>query len=307
MKKVSRYAKLDPAHILDGLFVPRVQKGQALYDVEGEFDGGTIGFKGVQLGIEHQSVLLAVAARTGQQKMADGLLVHGSENDLLARQFSLLEPTGEIEKYDISKVECTAYALLTDAGLGDGGNQFKHLLSLLHEMSTVTMYREKDNKGGISRLLGFQRDGDKLVVSLNWRMAHAIFGGQNIQVSLHERHCLTGAAKILHTWLSAHIRLGGQLMAGRGASIDSLIAHVWGKRPSNENQHRKRRVLVRSALNEIGKLEGWVVRLEGSTALVSRPKELPFTARGKTMLPGDIAVALAYDPSDPDNDLPPDA
>lgn len=37
--KISKFAKLDPAHVLDGLFVPVYKKGLALYDVKGNFDG----------------------------------------------------------------------------------------------------------------------------------------------------------------------------------------------------------------------------------------------------------------------------
>lgn len=304
-KNISRYAKLDPAHILDGLFVPRVHKGQALYDVCGEFDGGTISFKGVQLGVEHQSVLLAVAARTGRQAGADGLLVRGTKDDLQARQLSLMGLEKEAEALDVSMVDCTAYALLADAGMPDGGKDFERLKSLLHELSTVSMMRNIKGKFGTSRLLGFQGKGDRLVVSLNWRMTDAIFGGQNIQVSLHERHTLGPVAKILHTWLSAHIRPGGQLMAGRGASLDALIPHVWGKRPASDDVRWQRLKRLREALGEVGQLAGWATRLEGSKALVSRPKELPWsTKRGGDMLPGDMAEMLAYSPHDPDNDLP---
>jgi len=61
-KDVSAFANFDPAFACDGLFVPRSQKGWALYDVRKEFDRGEIIFEGVQLTAAHQSVLLAVCA-----------------------------------------------------------------------------------------------------------------------------------------------------------------------------------------------------------------------------------------------------
>lgn len=292
---VSSFAKFDPAHLLDGLFVPKVKKGQALYDVQGEFDGGMVSFEGVQLGVEHQSVLLAIAARTGRQSAADGLLVKGSGNDLMARQFSLLDAAGGASDLDVSKVECSAYALLTDAGMPTGADNYKKLKKLLQQMATVVLWREKGGLGGTSNLLSAQVNGDKLIISLNWRLTDAIFKGQNIQVSLHERHELGMVSKILHTWLSGNIRRGGHIgISGNGVFINTLVNHVWGKRPASEVTKRKRQALIRKALGEIGKLNGWVARIDGDRAHISRPKELPNSPLGEELLPGDIAEHTEY-------------
>jgi hypothetical protein len=285
----SKYSKVDPAHILDGLFVPRRKKGEALYDVEGPFDGGKISFKGVQLGVQHQSVLFAVAARTGRQKKCDGLVVNGTSDDLLASQKSLFQLTGPAEDKDFSRVECSAYALLKDAGMGDSKGDYERLKELLHEMATVTLRREVNGKGGTSRLLSYQCIDDRLIVSLNWRMTDAIFGGQNIQISLHERNQLSSpVSKILHTWLSAYVRRGASLMAGRGAAIDTLLNHVYGKRPCKDSAKRNRRQYVRAALKEIGNIEGWGVELEDGRAYVSRTQVIDIM---EDVPPGDLAEA----------------
>lgn len=271
---VSRYAKVDPGHILDGLFVPKRKQGEALCKVEAPFDRGLISFKGVQLSVPHQSVLLAIAARTGRQGKCDGLIVRGTGDDLEGRQMDLLSITGPATDLDVSRVECTAYALLSDAGMGDRSSDYAILRDLLHEMSTVVMYRSKDGVGGTSKLLSFQNHNDKFLVSLNWRMTDAIFGGQNVQVSLHERHKLKGpVAKVLHTWLSAYVRKGGSLMAGRGAGLDTLLGHVYGKRPCSDSAHRNRRGYIRDALAEIGELRGWGVEHDGGQVYVSRSRE----------------------------------
>jgi hypothetical protein len=288
--KVSSFAKVDPAHLLDGLFTPTAKKGEALYEVEGSFGGLTIAFKGVQMSVTHQSMLLAISARTARQPKAISVLVTGNATNLQHKHVKQLTLTGKAESMDVSIVSCTAYSLLVDAGMNAGGKAYEAMINMLHEMSTVTMYRGAGLKGGSSRLISFSHDGDQFKVSFNWRMADAILGKQNVQVSLHERNFLKRypVAKILHAWLSAHIRLGGQLMAGRGAEIDTLIRHVWGNRPCSHDVIKKRRSRIKEALNEIGKLNGWVYRLEGSHAFISRPKELSGIEKCE-LSPGDVA------------------
>lgn len=290
--KISKFSKIDPAHLLDGLFTPTAKKGEALYDVKGEFSGMEIKFEGVQMSVLHQSLLLAIAARTAQQPKGESVLVRGTADDVRSKQLVLLEITGKAESSDVSIVKCSAYALLNDAGMETGSFNYKTMLTLLHQMSTVTLYRGQGANGGTSRLLSFQHTGSEFTVSLNWRLTDAIFGGQNIQISLHERRDLSDSpvAKILHAWLSGFIRLGATLMAGRGADIDTLIKHVWGKRPCSDNVIKQRRMRIRDALSQINKLHGWTVRLEGTHAFISRPKELPMS--GMHELPGDFIEYL---------------
>lgn len=288
--KVSSFAKVDPAHLLDGLFTPTAKKGEALYEVEGSFGGLTIAFKGVQMSVAHQSLLLAISARTARQASATSVLVTGNAGNLQHKHVKQLSLTGKAEGMDVSIVECTAYSLLVDAGMNVGGKSYNAMINMLHEMSTVTMYRGAGLKGGTSRLLSFSHDGKQFIVTFNWRMADAILGKQNVQVSLHERNYLkeSPVAKILHAWLSGHIRLGGQLMAGRGAEIDTLIRHVWGNRLCSKDVSKKRRSRIKEGLTEIGKLDGWIIRLEGTHAFISRPKELSKLDKCE-MSPGDVA------------------
>lgn len=290
----STFAKFDPAHLLDGLFVPKSSKGEALYDVRGEFRNSKSGppleiwFEGVQMSAAHQSLLLAIAARTAQQPEGEAILVQGSADDLRARQFALLETDGRAQNMDVSIVRCSAYSLLSDAGMATGRSDYIKMLKLLHQMSTVTVYRGQGANGGTSRLLSFQHRSDELILSLNWRLTDAIFGGQNIQISLIERRELSDSpvAKILHAWLSGHIRPGGHLMAGRGAEVDSLIRHVWGKRPCSEGVMRIRRMRLREALEQVARLPGWSVQINRTHAFVGRPKQV-YEA---FMLPSEIDV-----------------
>lgn len=290
--KVSSFAKLDPAHVLDGLFVPITKTGEALYKVEGTFKGGVIKFEGVQLDVKHQSVLLAIMAR-GARAGKDKVVIDGSATDLQARQARLsLSVDGSAQESKMGSVKCTAYALLKDAGMEDSKKGYADLKKILTQLATVKLYRSANGHWGVSSIIGNVGGDDdgNLIVTINWRLAGALTGGQNVHVSLNERHALSSSpvAKILHTWLSAYIRPGGQLMAGRGAEVDTLIRHVWGNRPCSDGVMKQRRMRIREALDHISRLEGWTARVDGTHAHISRPKLVGDTFES----PGDFAEYL---------------
>lgn len=297
-KDLSAFAKFDPAFACDGLFVPRSQKGWALYDVGKSFDRGEIKFKGVQLTAAHQSVLLAVCARTGRH----GLNVIGSKSDTRGLQASLPidqvdEDTnesddldalldmlfediesGDAPKANTASIEVSAYSLMTDANLSDGGGGYKRMIELLSDLASATVYRRVGKSGGTSRLISFKHTGDRMTVLVNWRLASAVLGGgQFARISLFERNDLkTAAAKILHAWLCCHLRPGSSFMGSQGVALDTLIPHVWGKRPAtNAAAIRKRRMALREALTEIGSLGGWAVTAGRRDDIIhiSRPKD----------------------------------
>lgn len=284
-RDVSKFARVDPMFMTDGLFVPTARKGQALYEVGREYDHGEVAFKGVQLTAAHQSVLLAVCARMGRR----GLLVKGTKEDTLGDQIPLdlfsnpkagknalaaLDAAAEAASKDKALVECSAYSLLLDAGMETGGKEYKKVADLLSDLSTVVLYRRVGKRGGASNLLSFVHDGDKMSIALNWRLAESILGdAHNIQVSLAERHNLTGSvSRLLHAWLSAHVRNGYSLMNGQGAKLDTLSRHVWGVRPVSADVVRYRRAQLRQAIREINELPGWVASVDDKgTARFSRP------------------------------------
>jgi len=298
VKDVSEFAKFDPAFACDGLFVPRSQKGWALYDVEKTFDRGEIGFKGVQLTAAHQSVLLAVCARTGRH----GLEVIGTRSDPKGYQGSLsLEEApqvnderddldalldmifedleaGEAAKKNTAQIEVSAYSLLKDSGLADGGNGYKRMIDLLRDLASVSVYRRVGKNGATSRLVSFSHVGDRMKILVNWRLAAAVLGGgQFARISLYERNDLkSSAAKILHAWLCCHLRPGQSFMGSQGVALDSLMPHVWGKRPlKNDPAVRKRRLALKDAIAEIGELGGWAVTsgLRPGIIHIARPKD----------------------------------
>lgn len=297
VRDLSKYARFDPAFAIDGLFTPTARKGHALYDVGREYDGGEISFEGVQLTAAHQSVLLAVCARTGR----NGLQVRGTKKDPLGSQFGLgfdgdqeaaaknitaLRSKGEAEDEETAIVECSAYAILADAGMDHGGNNYATLSKLLTQLATVVMYRRVGKRGGSSNLLSFDHQGDRMSIALNWRLAASILGDQqNVRVSLYERQKLKGSvSRLLHAWLSCYVRQGYSLMDGQGAKLDTLARHIWGKRPASAGVDRNRRTELRKAIQEIGQLSGWIASVDQKgIARFSRPKELD------SDLPGDDA------------------
>lgn len=278
---LSDFAFYDPAFGgCDGLFVPKRSKGQAMYDVRREWDAGIITFKGEQMTSAHQSVLLAICAQTSRS----GFLIRDHADEIEARQ-AVLGLDNLLDDVDMSLVEISAYDLLLDAGMGTGGKDYKVLIGLLHEMSTVSIYREvPGKKKRISPLIQFPKafNGDHLPIKLNWRLAASIFGEQNVRVSLNERRQLgSPIARIAHCWFSCFIREGQSLMAGKGASLNTLTAHVWGRRPASDAVWRKRRTMLKKALQEeVGQLKGWGVvpddRRRGVWH-ISRPKQIPNT------------------------------
>jgi len=290
-KGLSDFAFYDPAvGGCDGLFVPKRTKGQALYDVQRNWDAGIISFKGEQMTAAHQSLLLAICAQTSR----NGFLIRDNTERIEALQ-AVLGLQDLLHDVDMSFLEISAYDLLLDANMGTGGKDYMTLIGMLHEMSTVSVYREvPGKKKRISPLIQFPKafDGDKLPIRLNWRLAASIFGEQNVRVSLHERRRLeTPIAKIAHCWFSCFIREGQSLMARRGASLQTLAQHVWGRRPASDPVWRKRREkLKRALLDEVGQLDGWVVAPDAQRRgiwHISRPKQVENTTDGYFPTPSE--------------------
>lgn len=295
VRDVSDYAKYDPAFACDGLFVPRAKKGQALYDVGKTYDRGEIRFKGEQLTAAHQSVLLAVCARTGrnglivptrlpEKNAAASKLSAPPQDDFEAMLDEMLASLfdgvsgGAAAEQSVAHVEVAPASLLRDADLSLGGNGRARLVQLLHGLSSTTIYRCVGSQGGISRILTFKHKDDHIQIMLNWRLAAAILGGvQFARISLYERNDLRSpVSKILHAWICCHVRNGSQLANGRGVRLDTLIPHVWGRRPYTDTEYWRRRSELKKALDEIAALGGWDVAPGRRPDLwqISRPRDL---------------------------------
>jgi hypothetical protein len=284
-KQVSKYAKICPTHLTDGLFVPKRKKGVPT-DIERPYDGGTIHFMGyAQLSGFDQSVLFAICARAGIQ----GLYLLGNKDDL-KNQYTLfpllleekLERKDAVKESAITYEKVTAYSLLTDIGKNDGKKNYQLLLDSLKRLGNIQVYREKNGRGGSMNMLSFGHDEfGNIEISLNWRLAGAILGEQqNVQVSITERLKVPSAAgKILHAWCSGYLKRGGDHFFEQGISYDKLCQHVWGQdvfKGLSKPKISDRRAAVKKALKEIGTLEGWTVKFGKTKAHIKRPKKAPW-------------------------------
>jgi hypothetical protein len=272
----SIFAMLDPAHLTDGLFKPTMQAGEILLDVEGVREKQPIRFDGPQLASTHQSILLAILARTARQAKEQSLIPPGDTNGIHKKQMGLLAVTGSASRQAISVLKCTRYALLLDAGMGTSSKEYVLLSKLLGELASVTLHRGNGSNATSSRLISFQHDDNHFTIGINWRLSGSISRRQNSPVSLVERRSLGNdpVTKILHAWLCAFIRLGGPLMAGEGAEIDTLIRHVWGKRPCSKDVVKNRRAAIIRAIKKINTLPGWETSIKKTHVYVRRTKQL---------------------------------
>ncbi len=295
------YARFDPAHLLDGLFVPtRGKKRERLYVAPRDFDGVLIGYQGFeQLGADDQSVLLAIAAQLG----IDGDFIGDNPPGPVAQELRSLmdfkidfkDENGQDQEFDreelLASRQTTLRSLLIDAGYKevDGGRALADMKNILNRLSNAQI-RERSRNGWDRRCnlvsASFDDQTGKTYIAINPRLTKAVFHGQCVKISLFERNVLDGdVAKILHSWLSSNIRPGWALGRGNGARIDTLATHVWG--PAWEampaNQKSRKRCQFRDALDQIKcKTEqlhdgyGWAIDQTSSGMVqVSRPKRLP--------------------------------
>ena len=263
------YSKTDPALMTDGLFVPRPSRKRAI-DIQRKWGDGEIGFRGVQLGAAHESLLLAICARAGM----DGEQIKGEESG--GELWDKLTVTGEARSATTAEIEVSAYQLLEDIGYKQrGGAAFRMIDRLLRDLATLTVWRRIGGSSGASHVLSYTRTDDRLKIRLSWRIAGAIFGlvPQHARVSIEERRELSSTAKRLHAWLSAHVRPGQSLAAGQAVDPDCLIVHIWGEMPPRSNRRllSKRRAATRDAIEEIAALPGWSVTWSGRRVRIARP------------------------------------
>jgi len=298
------YAKLDPAHLFDGLFVPtkgaKREKGKdgilrrpRLIVEPRDFGGFSVGFQGFeQLGADDQSILLAITAQLG----IDGFTIgNDPEGDISKKLRENFEFKGDITG-DVGTKKTTLRSILMNAGYNPdiGTRIVKESLNRLRN----TQIREKTSSGWdrTANLIStvFNEKSGEVYIAANPKLTKAIFHGQHVKISLFERNQLESeVAKILHAWLCSNVRPGGKLGFSGLVKIKSLIPHVWGPY-SIEGASVKvacvKRGLIRDALDEIKDNTanlygsyGWHIEVNKSEALILRPKDLPLIESSFTL------------------------
>ena len=306
------YAKFDPAHVFDGLFVPTKGKKRGRLLVEPRrFGTLEIGFQGFeQLGADDQSILLALSAQLG----IDGLMIDDTPPGPIAKQLRLDLRFNQDDGAPLASKRTSLRSLLIDAGHNSDTSTDKAKESL--NRLRATQIREVNRETGWDRVcnlisVSFNHKTGEIHVAANPRLTGAVFRVQHVKVSLFERNELESeAAKLLHCWLCSNIRLGRSLGNGNGAHIDTLAPHVWGKAAWEEASKKvrsQRRVQLRAALDEIADRTrglqggiGWAIdQTSSGLVLVSRPKELPFLEGEHDMRPSEVHDLLSQ-PPEPD-------
>lgn len=300
------FAKIDPAHLFDGLFVPTSGKKRERLFAQRDHGGKVITFQGFeQLGGDDQSILLAICAQLG----IDGLQIEADPQGPISKQLRLdLQITGNDANFPVATKKTSLRSLLVDAGYKDPEDtrNLKRARDCLNRLANAQI-REQDPATGWDRRANlistsFNKDTGETHIAANPRLTGAVFAGQNVQVSLHERAALSSeVGKILHSWLCSNIRLGGSLgYGGQGAKLETLAAHVWGPSHADAASYvkSKRKSQIREALEELADVtrdtgNRWAIEVHPSgIATVSRPKELPFF-EGAGLTPSDVAALAA--------------
>ena len=274
------HARHDPALALVSLFRPvcRGRRPGGL-TIEHEHDGLRLKFNVWQaLDSRDQSVLLGAIGLAGM------LAAVGETNGLGAgvthprgQQLWLdLEPSANAVVDRAIVVKTTRYALLQAAGLDDKGRNYGLLEDCLERLSMVGCRARKDGYDWSMRLLSYAETPEgQIHIALNPRFAEAL-SGHHVHVSLTERRSLhSDTAQLAHTWLSAWLRQGGS----NSIRLDRLAEKVWGPPSKTASTNRSRRERIGKALDEISKMHGWIVKIEGrgasAKATINRPLTLP--------------------------------
>ena len=215
------YAKFDPAHVFDGLFVPtKGKKRGRLYVPPRRFGDSEISFQGFeQLGADDQSILLAVSAQLG----IDGLMIEAKPPGEIGQQLRLALDFDNDDGRPLKTKKTSLRSLLIDAGYNgpDSGAALARIKESLNRMGNAQI-REINHATGWDyrcNLLSsrFNHKTGEIFVAVNPRLTGAVFREQHVKVSLFERNELESeVAKLLHCWLCSNIRLGRSL--GNGIS-----------------------------------------------------------------------------------------
>ncbi|MEX3929931.1 replication protein C, IncQ-type [Paraburkholderia sp. BR10936] len=173
----------------------------------------------------------------------------------------------------------------------DGGNAARQIRRELERLCEVTVWAVTASGVQLcSRLLRWRRgDRNGVQVVLNWRLTEVLIGRQFSPVSLGERLSLNSdIARALHCALSVRIR-PGKIMSFR---LDTLAPYVWPKELEVASSTvRRRRQLLRAALADIGKLQGWTLKMPTGTKL--EEAEIVSVVRSRTIA-GGMGLAARY-------------
>jgi len=281
------HAKLDPCHCLtDGLFRPLQRNKAALPSLAIHSDYKThytIHWSAPeQLGISDQSIFIALHRLASAPQEPKSVWQDEQDEHWLSVRNGL-QLSDNAAKDPSYGLDTTYYELARVMGLAKSGTNTQTIERSLSKLANVRICIYKKSKPEeapwASNLIAYRYQNDRLAIVLNPLLSQAVRAGPFSFVNLAEqRHLKSEVSKRLHVWLTAWLPEGKQ---GK-ISIDKLIPHIWGD--TIESAHRTRKNRLRSALEELSKLNGWTCAECETThnVIIIRPRLKPVKQRAKT-------------------------
>lgn len=266
-KVVEDWAKLDPSIFALSLFRPH-KKGQAVkYQVEGVYNGEHIKVVApFGLDAPELSILLAIVSMAGQKtEIAISSQTHSPTHfDNVAG----LKPNELAVASDHVILKTTESAIMTAAGLTNGGKNYKIFENLLERLRVVHYVRHRMEGNQLVKISGageqllfykFCADSREIIITVSEHLSRALITKMPFDMLwMPDYRALKGAvARILLTRLTVLTRP----RTTKRYRLDDLIAVVYGEDPATmpDQKVRDRRRALRAGLEELGALDSWFI------------------------------------------------
>lgn len=171
-----------------------------------------------------------------------------------------ISENGEALLYCMTKT--TIYRLSKEIGYkDDGGSQRSTILEALDRMAGVSVIYDDEFEHYPIDFIGFRliKETGELMVAVNPLIAKSIWREQSfVHIDMDEVRAISSdTVRILHHRLCAII----DPKKSHAFNIDTLLKYVWPDEAS-QGTVRRRRGLLRTALIELSKLDGWDITEE---------------------------------------------
>lgn len=231
----------------------RGQRKKEKLDLEYQFGEKVVKIRGFEpLGADDLRVLHGLIAEAG----AHGLVIPSDTTNPIGRKIRTeLALSGEAVSQDVLTVEFSAYKIMREIGLTDGGANFKTFQKCLERLDNVSVVCENGSSVKSYKLLKFEVDKKtgEAQVTLNTDISAAITGGRHTRISMEEiRQIKSDVALIIHQRLCGWINPGKERKVG----VDILADYAWPVEAPTKSAKSNRRKKVREALAELANPEG---------------------------------------------------
>jgi hypothetical protein len=265
-------AQIESTHaLIDGLFKPidhKLKRPSFHIRQRIHTKGGrnlTLEWQGIQLDITDQQVLLAILRIVSEKtRRIPESKIDNTSLTALTKSFQF-EGTAMATITDTLMANTSLTEICTVAGMSDSGQNIEAVYQSIHRMQCTRcwVYVESDEnikkrtEVGFSLIAHWGMKEGNAYIGINPFLSNAILGKMSVTHldMTHMRSIRGEIGKKLFLWLSAWASYDRTQAIG----LDKLVGHVWGDSAKDNSILRQRRLRVRTALNAIGKLEGWTI------------------------------------------------